>query len=60
MTHYLRDRLHRGALLVVDVNATLWHSELSWCAAWTARGMGERPPPPDEQPKRARVWDISL
>ena len=46
MTHHLRDRLHSGALLVVDVDATMWHSGLSWCAAWTAGGMVERPPPP--------------
>jgi hypothetical protein len=47
-------------VLVVDVDATLWHSGLSWWAAWTAGGMVERPPPPDEQPQRARVWDIFL
>src|SRR5712691_12914978 len=50
----------QGGVLVVDVDATLWHRGLSWWAAWTAGGMVERPPPPDEQPQRARVWDIFL
>src|SRR5713101_5462215 len=58
MIHYLRDRLHRGALLVVDVDAPLWHSGLSWCAAWTAGGMVERPPPPAGGP--ATAWPLAV
>src|SRR6266478_9644171 len=58
LTRHLRDRLHRGALLVVDVDATLWHSGLSWCAAWTARGMVERPPPPAGRP--ATAWPLAV
>src|SRR5262249_22500980 len=58
MPHHLRARLHRGALLVVDVDATLWHSELSWCVAWTAGGMVERPPPPAGGP--ATAWPLAV
>jgi hypothetical protein len=88
MTHHLHDRLHSGALRVVDVHATLWHSGVSWWVTaregwWSAhrlrqgaqplpsgtplpRGrarvmdLGAKPPRgPEEQPKRARGWDIS-
>src|SRR6266403_4163358 len=58
LTRHLRARLHRGALLVVDVDATLWHSGLSWCAAWTAGGMLERPPPSAGRP--ATAWPLAV
>src|SRR5437764_3438703 len=48
----------QGALRVVDVKATLWHSGVSWCAAWTAGGMVERPSPPARGP--APAWPLAI